>query len=340
MFNWFPNGPGGFLLACILNASTPESNCKLVYTPDRKTWIQAAPLANSYGSAPRLQYQQNRLWFTSPNHCRYSDDFGQHWDSLLLPNPALGAPYPGFGWAASGDTVVFADYDNIWHRTVDFGQNWSILTTPSVVATDYIAFIFRQKRKLLFCTNGGQIWTSADWGDSWVQTCSGLPNLTSDDLMIYRMIHDSVLITRNFMTLDAGKHWLEMTGASVPLDPYALAWNAQWLYFSGYQRGIYRVPSGPILAKLAQLDGLSPTNEISLSTWDIRPNPVRNRIYFAGSLPAFTNWQILDLSGRVVAEGRFQEPGIPVQTLHDGVYFLKMETEKGMEMRKFVVQNE
>lgn len=334
---WLPVGPGGFTRTLHLGAEPWKYTCEILYTPDRSTWIPTAPIPPL--QFPQLFYQQQRLWVVGLEGSFYSDDLGQHWDTLTLPNPYTGYPFPIYGWVAQGDTIVFADNDDKLHRTTDFGQHWTVLSTPTLAVSSASYWIFRQKSKLLMCSNGGRIWTSSDWGDSWTQTCSGLPDYTENSLLQYSMKHDSILSVDNFLTLDAGQHWLKMTGSIVPTSSEALTWDSTWLYFSGYQKGIYRVPSGPIWVQLHQLgDSIVSAKEVgNTKTWHIQPNPVQTRLHLADPVPAWSTWTIFDIMGKIVATGQLEGQSIAVETLKVGVYFLKIQTGAQMGIQKFTI---
>ncbi len=334
---WLPIGAGGFMETRHAGANPSIYTDEIFYTPDRITWIPAAPLPPLQFT--KLFYQQQRLWVVGLDGSFYSDNLGQYWDTLTLPNPSTGYPFSIYGWITQGDTIVFMDNDNKLHRTIDFGQNWTILSTPTLPVTIASYWIFRQKNKLLLCSNGGRIWTSSDWGDNWTQACTVLPGYTQNSLLQYSMKHDSILSMDNFLTLDAGQHWLKMTGSLVPTSSEALAWDSAWLYFSGYHQGIYRVPSGPVWTQLHQLGDstILSTEVASTKTWHIQPNPVQTRLYLKGEVPEFSTWTIVDIMGKIVATGQLQEQSISVETLKAGVYFLKIQAGAHMEIQKFII---
>jgi hypothetical protein len=331
--NWYPYEQGGYLLTY---EQTASRRMQLFYTPDLLQWTPASPLM-AYGSLPSLVRKEQRLYLIDYSRVLYSDIAGQQWDTLPLPVLTYNTPYRD--WTISGDTFVYVDIKNVCHRTTDFGQNWTILNTPSVAPGTRVD-AWKQKGRLLFCTPGGKIWASDDWGDTWEQTCAGLPANPSEPNSYYTMLQDSILGVGRFLTTDAGRHWLEWTGDLVPQTEEALVWNTDWIYFSRYQKGIYRVPAQATLAQLAVLsslpDEVSVQEKADIPDWSIYPNPVREIIYLTGNLPDHTSFQITDATSRRVGEGELRGTIITIERLPEGVYFLSLRSENQASTRKFL----
>jgi hypothetical protein len=67
------------------------------------------------------------------------------------------------------------------------------------------------------------------------------------------------------------------------------------------------------------------------------PNPVCNTLHIEGNVSG-GQVSIYDLTGRMVHQGEFQ-PEIPVDQLHDGLYFLKVITNEGQVInQKFIIR--
>lgn len=336
--SWLAAGQGGFMISVLRNTNASQSTCQIFYTPDRQHWI-STPALFDYYNTPYTAYQENRLWLLGINNGPlYSDDLGQHWDTLDLQNLPSGIYIdPFYGWATKGDTIVSVDNNGKILRTTDFGQEWIHLSTPVSPANVSGNWIFRQKNQLLLCSRGGKIWTSTDWGDSWVQTCSGLPGYTQDASMYYQMLHDSILTTASFFTLNAGQRWVQLTGDVVP-DNSPIDWNDDWMYFSDYVHSIYRTPVAAILDELNQSDTTAtPVQHPETSKpWRIQPNPAREMLYITGSIPELSRWSIIDMYGQVVMHGIWLGGPIPITTLPAGIYILRLQHHGKTSVEKFI----
>jgi hypothetical protein len=65
------------------------------------------------------------------------------------------------------------------------------------------------------------------------------------------------------------------------------------------------------------------------------PNPVQNNLYFS-SETSFKNYQIVDLTGKILQKGNLSVQSISVESLPNGLFFLQLENQNVKTTLKFV----
>jgi hypothetical protein len=84
---------------------------------------------------------------------------------------------------------------------------------------------------------------------------------------------------------------------------------------------------------------LASTAELELLNFSFSPNPAKEELYISASnyIEENTDIQITDMEGRIVLETKYQ-PGkaLDISGLKSGLYFLRIESEKGWVAKRFV----
>lgn len=70
------------------------------------------------------------------------------------------------------------------------------------------------------------------------------------------------------------------------------------------------------------------TSNFSSETLNIYPNPASDRIYISDRSLQNADYQIADISGKIIAKGKFTGEYIPVNQFEKGIYFLKISNRK------------
>jgi hypothetical protein len=122
-------------------------------------------------------------------------------------------------------------------------------------------------------------------------------------------------------TVNRGQTWTDLTFpyAYAGWGVHALDTSAIWLV--GQNQTIIRRGTGDLVTQVSQ----SESNQETVSVW---PNPGKEFVYFQSSRP-ISNWQILDLSGRLVMHG--QSLSASVEHLPQGLYFIRFHLNNGEE---------
>ncbi len=192
--------------------------------------------------------------------------------------------------------------------------------------------------------SGPAMLVSEDGGMSFTSMNEGLPptlvlDLASND-------DESLLFaateTGPFVFVKAEQKWHPMLGAAAPVQTY---WSVEFLSlqqsvrFGTYGRGVWDF----VIEEVVPIANQTPQRQIQQLR--ISPNPVVGQVIRAemAHLPmAPVNWQIIDLSGRVISHGK-QEVGhgkdltlaLPL-SLDAGCYLLKTEHQNQIRVGKWI----
>jgi hypothetical protein len=69
----------------------------------------------------------------------------------------------------------------------------------------------------------------------------------------------------------------------------------------------------------------------------VYPNPTRESISIINVQP-YGNYQIIDLTGKIVKSGKLNKPNINIVSLNEGAYILKLEQENRILTSRFLIQ--
>lgn len=87
-------------------------------------------------------------------------------------------------------------------------------------------------------------------------------------------------------------------------------------------------------AKQVSIGLMTGIDKISAPIITIYPNPTTNTLYIKG-MSEYSKTSICDLNGKTIIENQIDVNQIDVSKLQRGLYLLKIETESGVEIRKF-----
>ena len=109
---------------------------------------------------------------------------------------------------------------------------------------------------------------------------------------------------------------------------------SETLAFDGMQTGTI---STPYQFHITNETGIL---NISSSSFNIYPNPVRNTMYISGNIEDIEDVKILDANGRIVVfTENYSDSGINVSSLLGGVYVVAIHTSKGYVYKKIMIVN-
>ena len=77
-------------------------------------------------------------------------------------------------------------------------------------------------------------------------------------------------------------------------------------------------------------------DEVSNDAIQIYPNPVKDQLTINNGELKIINVEIVDITGKIISTFNSQLSTINVSSLQQGIYFVKIETDKGIVTRKIV----
>jgi hypothetical protein len=184
---------------------------------------------------------------------------------------------------------------------------------------------------------GNKVWKTTDLGQTWINISGDLPDLPCSDLFIDPENHSHLYVANDvgvYRSTNGGTSW-EYASQGVPyvqaIDfDYVKIGTDRYLRVGTYGRSIYQT----LLPAAAHVKDNLPQNGIT-----IIPNPSNNKITI--SLPAITgnsNLSIFNVNGVIVIEKQLtdNETQIDISALPRGVYFVRVQNEKMVDVGKLV----
>lgn len=77
-------------------------------------------------------------------------------------------------------------------------------------------------------------------------------------------------------------------------------------------------------------------NALLESKLKVYPNPTKNELFISGSLVQNSKYEITSIEGKALQAGVLNGGSIDVENLKAGIYFIKIKTESGDKVQRFV----
>jgi hypothetical protein len=298
--------------------AAPESNKVYVSSDSGAHWVHT-DVAGPIGS--NGTYLLGRLGTSIAR----STDIGKTWirNATLIPTAFFGM-----------DSIFFASTSTGISRSTDSGFTWT--ATPSPIGNAHFAGM----GSVMFAANGTMI-KSVDLGATWMTL--SIPNhsigsLAATDSLIFAGT-DSGL----FISVDSGTHWRVVSGltavhgynpnvtAICVLDTMLFA-NVE----AGSQYGY--LMARPIRDILHEAKSAVHQLPLVLDTLLIYPNPLTGLVTIRGSyeIEQVSVMNVLGVDVLEVPSIRTSELTLNLSALPSGTYILRIQTAKGIVLRKIV----
>ena len=343
-------------------------NPEIFYVTSQNGNIRRATSLEAYTSeyiAPNSDIASRKNWntpfVTIPNelggilygaeHVLMSQDTGSTWE-IISPDLTNG-PYEGSSFGTitclaisdiNQDVIIAGTNDGNVQITTDRGENWSLIsddlpllevssvaTDPNDEATIYVTFSGYRSDNYL-----PHVLKSNDYGDTWTDISSNLPETPINEIVIDPTIPDQYYLATDlgvFFTSNKGSTW-EILGKDLP--PTIVADldlnNERRLLLAGtYGRSMYTydLPS----------EVLSTDEDITENLINIYPNPTSGILNIdPGQLSNVKTITITDHVGKVVKTISPDQTSVDVSNLQYGIYNVRVVTEKRILVERFVKQ--
>lgn len=272
----------------------------------------------------------------------YSGDFGDNWTIISddLTKGDFGSMSTLDVSAVNQSIIIAGTDDGNVHITTDFGFNWtdlseglpevavsSVVTDPLVESTIYVTFSGYRSNDYL-----PHVFRSIDYGATWEDISANLPEIPVNEIVIDPLLPNTYYLATDlgvFSTENGGESW-EVMGEDMPpvvvndLDLHSEKRELLAATF-GYSMFTYSLPSEPLS-----------TSTVITDDFSIAPNPVRDmlRITTDQSINPI-RLEVINLSGLTLVSAS-DVSSIDVSSLPAGNYVLRIVTERGIEIERFV----
>jgi hypothetical protein len=237
-------------------------------------------------------------------------------------------------FAVNGNKIFAGTYSGGIYLSTNGGITWATVNTG---LTNHDVSAIAIKGDTIFAgTQNGGVFLSTNNGGLWTAVNSGLTDLyinaiaiNGNDIYVGTGGAFWLLGGGVFMSSNNGSNWIAInTGIiSNSLYVFALAINKDTL-FAGTDSIIWKRP-------LSQITGIEERNN-KTSNIAVYPNPATSNVTIEN--PQHAAIEITNIQGQLIKT--ITTPGnktnVDVSEFLSGVYLLKVKTEKGIEVRKFV----
>ncbi len=209
------------------------------------------------------------------------------------------------------------------YKSTNNGGSWTAanngMTEPIVHS------LLTSGNNIMAATEDG-LYVSGDDGSSWNLISLGFPYITTYSLVktgstLYMGTNKGV-----FLSTDNGITWDSISTGLTNRRIELLVIGGSYLYAMQSQTGIWRRPLSEIIG----------VNKIKGSdNWSLYPNPATTTLNINGLLSNAT-FEISDLSGKLILSMLLNSNQVDISSLAKGFYFIKITTEEGSVVRKFV----
>lgn len=325
------------------NGSSFSSATYGISGADRKNWD--TPITLDPNNSQTLYLGTNKLYKTI--------DAAGYW-SAISPDLTNG-PHSGnltFGTITTisvspfNSQVIFAGTDDgkAW-VTQNGGANWTDVSvgvpnrwvTKINTSRENPATVYLTLSGYRFGENVGHVYKSADFGASWIDISSSLPDIPVND--IEQDNFGNLFIATDVGVLaskDEGVSWTVLGNnlPSVVVSDLFLHQGSQYLFAATYGRSTYKIDvSTNILG--------TPENSLA-SEVKVFPNPASEMVTISLKNPSEKSVLVMyDVMGRLVKEINFEnknEIHFSVEALQAGIYYLKISEGTKHTTKKLIVK--
>ncbi|MBK9637333.1 MAG: T9SS type A sorting domain-containing protein [Bacteroidetes bacterium] len=281
-----------------------------------------------------------------------STDGGMTWTAIsnLPPTPNFyGNELSAIAIANSNSNVMVAarrvryEFSNPGQlfRTSNGGGSWTDITaglpdslyyTSVEIALNNANTIYVSMAGL---TNGLKVFKSTNGGQAWSNISYNLPNIPincikqipgSDNLMLASDIGVYVLNFGSTLWSKVSNGLPNVIVSDIEFNP-----AVNKIYISTFGRGIW-------YSDLSSFTGINTAYSTS-SQYELHPTLNQGTFAISSSLQHLANIEIYDIKGRQVYQGSWQGKKQEYQLdLPNGLYFAKIQSEKRLDVKKFVVE--
>ena len=255
-----------------------------------------------------------------------SQDFGDNLNHLKI--------------APSNNQIMYAAYDDNLYKTTTGSGNWSTVTGFSGNINS-IAIHPTDPDKVAIATTGVQrVYLSADGGATWASYKKNLPDFSALSLVWQDNANSGLYVGMNYGIYyidDSFTDWQVFNNLlpNVIVNELEINTVDNKLYAATYGRGVW---CSPLFESSVSVENSKLTNSIS-----IYPNPATNIVNISWDKDYKSEIRLFDLQGRIVCFSANVEllnnHTIDISNLDNGIYFIKISTEKGVVLEKIVINN-
>jgi len=256
-----------------------------------------------------------------------SQDFGTNLDHLKI--------------APSNSLIMYAAHNHRLYKTTTGSGTWTEITGFQGNIND-IAIHPTNPNKIAIATTGSQkVYVSTDGGSIWSSYKKNLPDFSALDLVWQNNANNGLYIGMNYgiyyiddALITNNTDWESFNNLlpNVKISELEINYAENKLYAATYGRGVWRTP--------LYNSTLGNNDFIKLDVIKIYPNPAKNNIHISWKESDKTELRLFDIKGRLVHYAKNiilkNTYNLNIKNLDNGVYFLRINTPKGVTIKKII----
>ncbi|OSY88961.1 hypothetical protein WH52_04670 [Tenacibaculum holothuriorum] len=263
-----------------------------------------------------------------------STDGGSNWNSI---SQTFDLPLNQLKIASSNNKIMFASLDETLYKTTSGSGNWTEIKGFKGTINS-IAINPRNPNKVAIATTSDdKVYITTDGGNTWVAKKTGLPNLAALCLVWQNNNNDGLYLGMNYgvyYTDNTLNEWKPFSNLlpNVMVNELEINYADKKLYAATYGRGAWRTP-------LYDSETLSTTKVSLLNDINVYPNPTASNITINWKLLDKAEIRLFNISGQLVHLKKnvlLNNYKINVENLPTGVYFLRINSVKGILTKKII----
>lgn len=268
-----------------------------------------------------------------------SIDGGSNWTSI---SQNFSANIDHFKVAPSNNSKMYLAINGVfwysinggisWNQSLSLNLNGGRINEIAVHPTDpdKIAIATTNSEKVYISTNNGQSWTSMRWD---------LPNFSSQALAWQNNGEDGLYVGMNYgvyyTDTGLGDTWVPFNNGlpNVRINELEINTVDNKLYAATYGRGLWRSNV---------YDETLSVNDFELNELSMYPNPAMNEVNLKWNMPEDVSVRIYNALGKLMFYGKkvslVNGYRIDMSSFGSGVYFVKLNTNKGEITKKLILK--
>jgi len=240
--------------------------------------------------------------------------------------------------APSNNQIMYVVDNGFLFKTIDGGSsNWSQVASPGGLINNIAIHPTNPDMIAAATTNGNKIMVSVDGGNTWTSYKKNLPNFSALSVVWDDNGEDGL-----YLGMDYGIYYIDNTLEdwqpysnnlpNVIVNELDINTETNMLYAATYGRGLWVSPVVDPLLAVADI--------ISEKSVTIHPNPATNSVIISLEEPLEGDIRVFDTSGKLViyqADRSFSRSNeLNISDLQNGVYFIRINSEKGIITKKLI----
>jgi photosystem II stability/assembly factor-like uncharacterized protein len=266
-----------------------------------------------------------------------SNDEGSNWTSI---SPNFSAGIDHLKIAPSNNQIIYIAIDGVLRYTLDGGATWAVSPLNSVGFINDIAIHPTNPSKIAVAVTGSEkVYYSADGGQTWSSMLFNLPGFSAQAVVWQNNDNEGLYVGMNYGIYytdnSLGNTWVPFNNGlpNVRINELEINTADNKIYAATYGRGLWR--SNVYDASLS-------VEDFEFNDLSMYPNPATNEVNLKWNKSEDVSIRIYDTQGKIMFYGKninlYNEFKIDVTSFNDGVYFVKLNSNKGEITKKLILK--